>query len=84
MNNGIDLKSTNGLLLIVTENMKVVQVALVVRNPPANAEEARDSSSTPVLGRSPGVGDGNPLLYSCLENPMDREAWWATVPGASE
>ena len=84
MNNGIDLKSTNGLLLIVTENMKVVQVALVVRNPPANAEEARDSGSTPVLGRSPGVGDGNPLLYSCLENPMDREAWWATVPGASE
>ena len=59
---------------IVTENMKVVQVALVVWDPPANTGEARDAVSTPVLGRSPGVGDGTPLQHSCLENPMDREA----------
>ena len=41
-------------------------------------------SSIPGLGRSPGEGDGNPLQYSCLENPMDGEAWWATVHGVTE
>ena len=40
--------------------------------------------SIPELGRSPGKGHGNPLQYSSLENPMDREAWWATVHGATE
>ena len=40
---------------------------------------AGDLGSTPGLGRSPGEGNGNPLQYSCLENPMDRGAWWATV-----
>ena len=45
----------------------------------ANAEEIRDVGSIPGLGRSPGGGHGNPLWYSCLENPMDREVWWATV-----
>ena len=48
----------------------------VVKNPPANA---RDASSIPGSGRSPGEGNGNPLQYSCLENPMDRGAWQATV-----
>ena len=51
----------------------------VVKNPPANAEDARDMGSIPGLGRSPGVGNINPLQFSCLENPMDRGAWWATV-----
>ena len=46
----------------------------VVKNPPANLGEARDVSLIPGLGRSPGVGNDNPLPYSCLENPMDREA----------
>ena len=55
------------------------QVALVVKNPPANAGDARDVSSVPGLGRSSGVGSGNPLQYSCLENSMDRGAWQATV-----
>ena len=55
------------------------QVALVVKNPPANAEDIRDAGSIPVLGRSPGGGQGNPLQYSCLENPKDRVAWPATV-----
>ena len=41
--------------------------------------KAGDPSLIPGLGRSPGEGNGNPLQYSCLENPMDREAWWATV-----
>ena len=55
------------------------QVALVVKNLPANAGDVRDTGSIPGSGRSPGGGHGNPLQYSCLENPMDREAWWATV-----
>ena len=53
----------------------------VVKNPPANA---RDMSSIPESGGSPGGGNGNPLQYSCLENPMDRGARWATVHGIAE
>ena len=49
----------------------------VVKHPPASAGDARDAGSIPELGRSPGVGTGNPLQYSCLENPVDRRAWWA-------
>ena len=51
----------------------------VVKNLPANAGAAGDVDSLPWLGRSPGKGNGNPLQYSCLENPMDRGAWWAIV-----
>ena len=51
------------------------QAVLVVKNPPANAGDIRDVGSIPGLGRSPGGGNGNPLKYPCLENPMDREAW---------
>ena len=47
---------------------------LVVKNPPDNAADLRDAGSIPGSGRSPGEGNGNPLLYSCLENPMDRGA----------
>ena len=54
-------------------------MALVVKNLPANAEDIRDANSIPGSGRSPGGGPENPLQYSCLENPMDRAAWWATV-----
>ena len=53
--------------------------ANVVKNLPANAGDIRDMGSTPGLGRSPGGGSGNPLQYSCLENPTDRGAWQATV-----
>ena len=49
-------------------------VALVVKNPPANAGDARDVGSIPGLGKSPGEGNGNPLQHSCLENPTDRGA----------
>ena len=48
-------------------------MALVVKNPPANAGYIRDAGSIPGLGRSPGVGPGNPLQYSCLENPWTEE-----------
>ena len=56
----------------------------MVKNLPASAEEVRDPSSVPGLGRSPGGGHGNPLQYSCLENSMDREVWWATVHRVTE
>ena len=59
------------------------QVALVVKNPPVNARLTRDAGLIPGLGRSPGEGNGNPLQYPCLGNPMDRGAWQATVNGAS-
>ena len=55
------------------------QVALVVKNSPANAEDVRDSGSISGLGRSPGREHGNPLQYYCLENPKFRGAWRATV-----
>ena len=51
----------------------------MVKNLPANAGNVRDKGSNPELGRSPGEGNGNPLQYSGLENPMDRGAWWITV-----
>ena len=60
------------------------QVAPVVKNPPANAGEVRDAGSIPGSGRSSGGGKGTPLQYSCLENPMDREAWQATVHRITE
>ena len=51
----------------------------VVNNQAANAGDVRDMGSIPRLGRSPGGGHGNVLQHSCLENPMYRGAWWATV-----
>ena len=52
-----------------------------VKNLPANAG---DSGSIPGSGKSPGEGNGDPLQYSCLENPLDRGAWWATVHGVTK
>ena len=54
-------------------------MALVVKNPPANTGDTEDLGSTPGSERSPGGGNGNPLQYSCLEDPTDRGAWRATV-----
>ena len=54
-------------------------MALVVKNPFASARDVRDVGSSPGSGRFPGGGHGNPLQYSCLENPMDRGAWQAIV-----
>ena len=56
----------------------------VIKNLPANGGDTGDLGSTPELGRSPEVGSGNPLQCSCLENPMDRGAWQATVHGLQE
>ena len=53
----------------------------MVKNPPANAG---DAGSVPGSGRSPGGGNGNPLLYSCLRNPTDRGAWWAAILGVAK
>ena len=53
----------------------------MVKNPPANAG---DMGLIPGLGRSPREGNGNPLQYSCLENPVDKGAWWATVHGVAK
>ena len=53
----------------------------MLKNLPANAGDTRDTGSIPELGRSPGGGHGNPLQYSCLENPKDRGTWWASSRG---
>ena len=59
-------------------------VVLVIKNPTANAEDTRDSGSIPGSGRYPGVGNGNPLQYSCLEDSMDKGAWRAIVYGVAK
>ena len=59
-------------------------VALVVKDPPANAEDIRDANSIPGLGRSPGEGNGKPLQYFCLGSPMDRGIWRDTVAGVTK
>ena len=59
-------------------------MTLLVKNPPANAGDIRDAATIPGSERSPGGGDGNLLQYFCLENPMDRGAWHATVHGVAE
>ena len=56
----------------------------MVKDPPANAGDIRDAVSVPGLGRSPGEGNDNPLQYSCLGNPMDRETWQAVVHRATK
>ena len=57
---------------------------LVIKNPPANAEDVRDTDSIPGSSRSLGGGHSNPLQYSCLDNPMYRGAWQATVHGVTK
>ena len=56
----------------------------MVKTMPASAGDVRDMGSIPGSGRSPGGGRGNPLQYCCLENPMDRGPWWATVHRATQ
>ena len=72
----------NGIKIIIhmglTKKLGASQVVLMVKNLPANAG---DNGLIPGLGRSPGGGHGNPLQYSCLENPMDRRVWRAAVHG---
>ena len=56
----------------------------MVKNFPANTNDAGDLGLIPGLGRSPGEGNGNPLQHSCLQNPMDRGIWWATDHGVTK
>ena len=59
-------------------------MVLVVKKLPANAGDIRNAGLIPGLGRSPGEGNSNPLQYCCVENLMDRAAWWATVHGVAK
>ena len=59
-------------------------LALMVKNPPTDAGDLRDMGSIPGSERSPGEGSGYPLQNPCLENPMDKGAWWATVHGLAK
>ena len=68
----------------MVQNPRALQVALVIKNPPANAGDARDMGSIPGSGRSPGIGNGNQLQDSCLESSVDRGAWQATVHGVAQ
>ena len=77
-------KDTPKLQLLLELQYRASQVALVVKNPPANTGEVRDACLIPGLGRSSGEGNDNPLQYSCLKNPKDRGAWWATVHGVTK
>ena len=81
------------LLICTTENDSVTNkqttytpgvVVVVVKAPPASAGDAGDLGLIPGSGRTPRGGHGNPLQYSCLENPMDRGAWRAAVRGVAE
>ena len=67
------------ILQMCTVGHRASHVALVVKNLPANAGDIRVTSLIPESGRFPGEWHGNPLQYSCLENPTEREALWATV-----
>ena len=71
------------LIEIYLTLFRASQVALVVKNMPAGARDVKEAGSIPRSGRSPGGRHGNPLQDSCLENPMDRGAWWATVHGVA-
>ena len=67
-----------------TSHLDYLKVALVVKNSPANGRDAKDVGSIPRSGRSPGVGNGNSLQYSCLENPMNRGAWRLQSTGSQK
>ena len=77
--------SRNLLVRVKTQHLPEIYVkegfpgGAVVKKLPANKGDTRDSGSVSGLGRSPRIGNSNPLQYSCLENSMDREAWWATI-----
>ena len=70
--------------IYISHNLQLVWTYWVVKNPSVNAGDARDVGLIPGSGISPGVGNGNTLWYSCLENAMDRGAWWAMVHGVTK
>ena len=81
---GNDVTQNHFLTLVVDFTMDFPGGARKKKTSPANAADIRDRGSIPGLGRSPGGGHGTPLQYSCLEQPMDRGAWWATVHGVTK
>ena len=74
----------NYFLTVLVNTLRNSQVVCVVKSPPANEEDIRDADLIPGSGRFSGVGHGNPLQYSYLENSMDTGAWWAMVLGVTE
>ena len=72
------------IIKAISDNLMTFQVVLVVKNPPASVGDIRDKCLIPGSGRSPEGGNGNSVQYSCLENPMDRGARWATVHGVTQ
>ena len=79
LNNWITTKEKPDLCPWLPESNLCLEVELVVKKLPATAGDVRNACSVPEFGRSPGEGDGSPLQHSCLENPMDRGAWQATI-----
>ena len=77
----LDLNRIEGCLSFI---MGAFGMTVVIKNLPANTEDIRDVGSVPGLGRFSGEGNGNLLQYSCLENPIDKGAWQATVHGVAE
>ena len=80
----LDLGCENPYLFIQQIFIECFPGGSVVKNPPSNTEDIEDSGLVPGLGRCPRVGNGNPLQYSCLENPIDRGVWQATVLEAAK
>ena len=70
-----ELGLTSSKFMLFFHHTMIFQVALMMKNIPANAEDIRDVGLIPGSGGSPGVGNGSPLQYTCLENPMVRGAW---------
>ena len=71
------------VVLVLTYRLSFLSlVAQMVKNPPANAGDLRETGLISESGRSPAEGNSNPLQYSCLENPTDGGVWWATVHGS--
>ena len=77
-------KFKDRLIKIIQLEEWASQVVLVVKNLPDNAGDASNLGLISVSERCPGVGNGNPFHYSCLENSMDRGVWWAVVYGAAK
>ena len=75
---------TQSLEPLKRKDTNALGALMVVQNLPTNSGDIRDAGSIPGLRRSPGGGHGNPLQYSCLENPMDRGVWGATVHRATQ
>ena len=78
------ISASKNMRLQINMTPKLYTYGTVVNYPHASVGDVRDTGSIPGLGRSPGVGHGNALQYSCLENPMDRGGWWAMVHSVSK